>query len=466
MMKTVIIFALLLGSMANAEIASKDRTLLSNRGKFTYPISSLESKKNTQERESNKKERQLSILRKIKYHILNGNLSMAQVMLRDAVINSNYTKSIQLRYIAIIHFIKGEYAQTLKVLNRPAMQTIRAKRRTCMLKSFVEVITDHLEESKVTWDFCKKIVIRDTRTQAIWFDTIMDLKNNIYKNKPDFILRHTSIDNESGDYLRMLLKLALYLNKQDLLIPRFKYFGINVLKNVEIRELIGLSYYRNGNLARAYQFLEDLETPNASVFKGNLFVIQNKYQKAYGAYKLALLKKNDSTNALERIIPLTWNLKKWDEGAKYLKRLPITYQNNLSMLTLLAAFKVQNNKHKEAQQILRQILLRTHESNSIEVSQLTAYNSIILDDQDTAEKYSESSCIHKDAISCWSLLQFHTWNNFNQVVKREENIHENLKDLTVIFSQNKLDQPINERAYVKQKNIEEMDDALINLVKH
>ena len=147
MNKTLIIFALLSSlliksSLSLAGVATEKRTILSNRGNYIYPISDLEILDNTSEFKSAKQQRKIDYLKDVKFNIINGNVLRAKLMLREARITSEETKPIQLRYLSMIHFIEGEYSEALDILKRPEMQSYNAKKHTCLMKSFLEVITN------------------------------------------------------------------------------------------------------------------------------------------------------------------------------------------------------------------------------------------------------------------------------------------------------------------------------------
>ncbi|MBF0208901.1 MAG: hypothetical protein HQK53_18720, partial [Oligoflexia bacterium] len=58
----------------------------------------------------------LDDLQRIKLLLINGNISAAQYHLKSIDTNHNMIKLIKERYLAIIHFIKGEYLRTYEVL--------------------------------------------------------------------------------------------------------------------------------------------------------------------------------------------------------------------------------------------------------------------------------------------------------------------------------------------------------------
>ena len=76
-------------------------------------------------------------------------------------------------------------------------------------------------------------------------------------------------------------------------------------------------------LVKAFEYIEGLSSPNSENIRGNLFLAQKKYELAYAQFKLALKRKVNSQNSLERIIPISWMLKQWKDGLEYIDKLKV-----------------------------------------------------------------------------------------------------------------------------------------------
>src|SRR5690606_1361977 len=136
---------------------------------------------------------------------------------------------------------------------------------------------------------------------------------------------------------------------QKVIIPKIPDFAPEVFQDKELRELIGFLYYREAELVKAYEFIEDLDTPNSENIKGNLYLAGKKYELAYGQFKLALNRKNNSQNALERITPVAWLLSQWEDGANYVEE--IRFQDDAQRFrakVLKTSFLTMAKKYKEA----------------------------------------------------------------------------------------------------------------------
>lgn len=367
--------------------------------KYNYPKDKFGILENTIISQSISEQKQIAHLQKIKYLIINGNLNSAKILLKEANLNENFSKSTQYRYLAIINFIQKNYSEVIKILSDSTMNDFTAIQNTCMMKILSLLILNKIERAKLDWKVCRDSLINKSPTNLAWMDTIFLLKTSNDPKKIDKIFQGISVDNLENDQLRLYLKLAFYLNKQDKILDRFQYFGENVLSDPIYRELIGLNYFRAGKLEKAYSILENLETTNAEVFKGNLYLFQKKYELAYAQYKLALQKKNNSLNAIERLLPLSWQLEQWTEGLDYAQRLNATKNQKIEHLTLISAFLTMMDKHKTAKKKLQEILQMTNQGQAHEVSQILVYNGLSLNNYDDVQNFSYQSCKSLDGLN-------------------------------------------------------------------
>lgn len=433
--------------------------------KRTYNIKNKELSLREQDQEKKYKQRdsQIKLVQKVKLHIINGNLSLAKLLLKEATISVDFTKSIQLRYLIMIYFIEGQYSRVIELTKAPEMKNFSAYTRICTMEITSLVILNQVKNLQKKWKKCRDSIISKSPSALSWLETIITLKLSKNPNKITDIFKGVAIDNNFDDELRIYLKMALYLNQQHKIIPRFKYFGLEQIKDPRTRELIGLNHFRHGNLVEAYQFLEDLETVNAEIFKGNLYLHQNKYELAYAQYKLALKQKGNSQNALERILPISWQLQQWDQGYVYASNIHSTKNHFIESMTLKAAFLTMSDEKKEAQRVLKQITDITHSANPVEVSQIYAFNAVLHKDYTGAQSYSSQSCYANDALNCWLSLQLNTWEDLNSIMEKEGKIHDQVEDLVTKYSKGPINEPIEDNKYIDQERIEELDNNLINL---
>src|SRR5690606_37073154 len=175
-----------------------------------------------------------------------------------------------------------------------------------------------------------------------------------------------SLDTEET---KVMLKLALYLNQEKLVLNELPDLTLDQLQDSEVRELVGQIYFRSGSLAKSYRFVEDLKSPNSENIKGNLYLLRTKYELAYAQFKLALDQKVNSQNALERLLPLSWLLNDWESGSKYAEQIVAKPESQVNKLTLLSAFLMQKGDYSESLKLLEKIDQKTRRGNDLEVTQ-------------------------------------------------------------------------------------------------
>ena len=265
----------------------------------------------------------------------------------------------------------------------------------------------------------------------------------------------------------MYLKLGIYLDQQDKFIPRFKFFTQEVLEDEKLRELIGLNYYRSGKLNMAYDVLKDVSTSNAEVFKGNIFLAKNELEQAYAQFKLALLKKSHSQNALERLIPLAWKLGQFTDGTRYIEKLKDFSKNDdLTYYTLISTFLTMQEKNDTVTQFLKIARRMKNLVEPLEITQLSIINQHRKKQLDKIQTRYDHSCVLGDAIGCWFLLADGSWESFHEFTKMNTDKKVKNKELAILemYTTNKIE-TFKDKELINQKRIEDLDNQLIELLK-
>ena len=433
------------------------------RFNLIYPKTSSELKLNSALNWSMDNFNAQSRLQEIKYLIINGNLDRAKILLNETSLSIDFTKQIQYRYHALISFLEGNYEHVINLLSKPIMIDFTIQSKVCFLKILSLIILERPKQVSKEWKTCREATLPHSDSNLTWMQTIVDLKTTDNKEYINSFFKNLDIDRYGKRYLRIYLKLALYLNQQSKIIPRFKFFGKAPLEDEIERELIGLNYYRNGNLQKAYKLLEGLSSANAEVFKGNLYLHQKKYEPAYAQFKLALNKKSNSQNALERLLPLSWKLNQWEEGIDFLKRMRINGKNSVEQDTLMSVFTSMANQHALANYYLKRVEKKTNLTAPIEVSQVKVLNAL------KQKKYLEiidpaiKSCSGNDGINCWFIIALNSWDSLIEMLGKDTVIHKDLVQLSDKWRSSNITNPIVEEKLLDQKLIEELDNDLINL---
>ncbi len=430
---------------------------------YSLPLDRLQAAYNTIEKTAFRNKQKMNFLQKVKFYIINGNLNYAKTLLREAEITEGFSKDIQLRYLASIEFLLGNYKNVIKLLNYPELKDFTKQSHVCLMKVMSALILDRLDTAKADWEKCKSAGNKYSKNSMAWIDVLTNLKLSKDKNFIEKQFSRNPIDSLPKVYLSLYLKLALYLNQSNKIIPRFKYFSKDILEQETYRELIGLNYFRNGNIYKAYQFLNNLSTPTAEIFKAQIYLFQRKYELAYAQYKVALKQKNNSYNALERLLPLAWKLKQPGDGIEFVQKIETTKDNEIENLTLFAAFLSMSKEYESAYKLLQKIEYKSHKGSPIEVSQLMVLNLMKNEKFNKIPLYSSQNCMAKNGFYCWFLSSISQWEGILSNKDNNAPIHSGVS-LVNKLTKEIISNPIKEKVIVDPKKIEQLDNDLIELI--
>ena len=404
------------------------------------------------------------LLRKVKYYLMNGEMELARMHLSKIARVDTPLRPIIYRYLATLYFFDGRFDQTYHFLSRPELNNIPHFSKICPLKVLSQIVLSKTLELESEWARCRVENQGNFRTEKlIWLNTLVELKLSPKKGVTRVPFEKLKLAALSTEDLKMILKLALYLNQEELVVGQIEEFTYDQYQDPEVRELAGQVFFRRGSFARAYKFIEDLKSPNSENMKGNFYVLRNKPELAYAQYKLALAQKKDSQNALERLLPLAWLLQDWEGGSRYAELVNATAQTKISKLILQAAFLTQKGDYDQALGLLELIGRRSQRSTEIEATQIASFAALMQNKPDIIRKSADQSCAQYDVINCWLLFQMTQWENFPLTVRRPDSLPAK-KDWERLVKED-VDEPLKETVYINQLDIEEMDDKLIQLVK-
>jgi hypothetical protein len=458
-----LILSLLFCSQLLAVDYIKNDYFIEKRGQFVYPAYESDIAGQEYYRKLGNHERIHQKLGSIKFYIINGNLEKAKIMLIQDQTQDAYAQIIKNRYLAIIYFIQNDFKRSQEMLTKKEMMNLSYTKNLCLMRTINYLILDKNKEASVEWNRCIDATLGQSKTEHIWVSTLLNLKLTKSKVATEIPFKSINIENEKGDYLKLFLKLSLYLGQQKKVLKRLKFLNQSVYEDPEIRELVGLLYYREGELLKAYRFIEDLQSPNSQNIKGNIYLSQKKYELAFAQFKLALKRKVNSQNSIERIIPLTWLLKQWDSGLEYLDKLEVKNKDRFTKITLQAAFKTQKADYAGAINDLQRIVKGSRNSQTAEVNQLYSYNAIMTKNLVKSDLYANLSCKNNDGINCWLKYHLSLWTDFSKTVHREDEIKTSNTDIISEYTENFSKKPLKEEEYISQKDIEELDNNLIEL---
>ena len=407
---------------------------------------------------------QNTVLKKVKFFLVNGETRKARVYLNQLTYARTKLTPIAFRYLGVLSFIEGDFQKSYLWLSKPDVQSIPHYSKICFLKVLNQIVLSLNKELESDWERCKQENPKNfEEDNLLWIETLVNLKLNPYQGVTRVPFKKFRLPVMNDRELKVFLKLALYLNQEALVVEQLNSLTEDQLKDQEVRELAGQIYFRTGALAKSYKFVEDLKSPNSENIKGNLYLMRKKYEIAYAQFKVALEQKQNSQNAMERLLPLAWLLGDWEEGAKYAERVIASPNTQINKLTLLAAFLTQKSDFDQASKVLEAINQRSNRGSEIDVTQIYTFVSLMQNRPEVAAKQASASCALEDLVGCWLHLQIGQWDSFPLTMIRPDKVVINNEVETL--SKEVSSDPLQETVFVNQLDIEEMDDQLIRLIQ-
>jgi len=406
---------------------------------------------------------EMTELKRIKYLLINGEVRLARLELMKIRNSQSHLKPIIHRYAGILEFVDGNYKDAWEHFSAKDLDQDSHFKKICTAKTLTRIILDKTDGLREDWSRCQLLGLLDLNPQAQrWMNILVDLKTIPAKGMTRAPFERQRFSRFEMDDLKLILKLALYLNQENTVLPELTDLTLEQLRDEEVRELVGSIYFRVGSFVDSFKFLEDLTSPNAENIKGNLYILRKKYELAYAQFKLALNQKENSQNAMERLLPLAWILEDWENGAKYSERVFSSPQTQINRLTLLAAFLTEKGDYEGASQVLKEINQKSIKANRLEVTQLYSFVSMMKNEPEVMKKQAGRSCSQNDIINCWFLYQLSQWDAFPLTIKRKDGIK--FTDEVSKLAQSDFGEPLQETVYINQLDIEELDDKYIKLV--
>ncbi len=442
--------------------ATQSEDLKSRRGELRPPVSIYDLEDLNKVLFSEMRE-QKNELKRVKYYLLNGEVRLAKLYLSKIARTQGKLRPVIFRYLALLSFVESDFEKTYEYLSIPELQRIPNYAKICILKTLSEIVLNKINQLDEDWKKCKEQNSYDfSGNSDIWIESIVQLKLRPIPGTTKIPFRKIKIAALDAEEAKLMLKLSLYLNQEQLVIEQINEFTLDQLQDEEFRELIGQALFRAGKFAKAYRFIEDLKTPNVENIKGNLYSLRSKYELAYAQHKLALEQKQNSQNAIERLLPLAWLLGDWEGGSKYAENVITSPHTLINKYTIMSAFLMQKGDYKKSDEVLSKISLDSKKGLEIELTQIAGFNAMMQNKADIARKNAYQSCYQFDLINCWLLFQLTQWDQFPSTAKREDQVPNNKKWEKLVNED--LNDPLTEKNYINQLDIEELDDKLIKLI--
>jgi predicted negative regulator of RcsB-dependent stress response len=406
----------------------------------------------------------VKVLKEAKFFLVNGETELARgalhkLMRRD----QDELQPVVLRYLALADFQDGKWKSALKILSTPELNQYPQYASICGLKIITRIAIEDTFEINQEWEKCKaqnskELISRDT----VWMDTLVSLMEKKSNFSAKNLVESRKIKNLDPDQLRPFLKLIMFMNLEEKILSELEVLDYESIQDEELRVIIAQIYFRRGKFATAWKLMEDISNPNVENMKGNLWVLRGNQELAYAQFKLALKQKANSHNAIERALPLAWSLEQWSDGLNLTERIYVHEKNRLQKLTTSAVFAVRLEKWDEAQKNLEQVYQVKGEDSALETNQLSTYVALQKNDRKGLNKYSLQSCYSGDMIACWIMTTNLIWEDLPILLKRDEEVFSK-EPLWKVLSEAE-SAAFKEPTFIDQKDIDELDDELIQLI--
>lgn len=460
-MKFLLAFFFVTTAFAQSKLIQGD--LYERRGKY-LPIQDIFSQEEMNRVLFSESRQYKEELKKVKYFLINGELQLAKAYLQKLTFGQAKLRPIAYRYLGMIAFIEQDYKKSVKYLTTGELQTQPHYAKVCGVLTLNKIILNELKDLEVDWYRCRAEAGKDINgVNLVWLDTLVNLKLEPVPGITARPFKQITLRSLENAELKILLKFAIYLNQESLVVKQIQDLTTEQLVDQDVRELAGHIFFRSGKFANAFRFIEDIKSPNSENIKGNLYLLREKYEIAYAQFKLALKEKQNSQNALERLVPIAWLLGDWKSGSAYSKQLIARSGNEANKLTIMAAFEMQTGNYEKSRELLREIRQKSRRGNALEVNQIGSFSALMENDPTELRSSAGEACELYDMVNCWVLIQMYHWENFPLIVRRGDEIPK--KDDWTKLTQEKLPGKLTEPSYVYQQDIEELDDLQIKLIK-
>lgn len=399
-----------------------------------------------------------------KAFILQGDLESADFLLRKIVAPENELTLVKYRYQAIISFLKGNYKDVLAKLDHPFFGLPEYYREICLLKVLALMSSGPGPELSRELTSCNGASLTFSETQGFWLRGLNLVVKGDYSRFPG--LRGNDALDLAGDpdLFRAWSKLALFSNMEETVLARVADYPYGVFASKSNREILGFLYYRTGNLSEASRLTEDLEGPNVENIRGNLALKKQAYELALGHFQLALKKKDNSLNALQRALPLSWILGRYADGLEFIDKISFASLSSEKKLFLKAAYTYASGQRDLASKMIEVIEAGEKEGLPLEIQLLSLSTSIHTKNKDQIRDNSLLACRRFDGIACWSQLAQFYWDHLGLVALRDEPVlsqNEVSANVTALTDGITI-KPLEEKIYIDQKDIEELDGSALD----
>ncbi|MCY4523405.1 MAG: hypothetical protein OXB84_01570 [Halobacteriovoraceae bacterium] len=399
------------------------------------------------------------LLQEAKLHIVKGDINRAGLFLRKIFGKDKKVAIIKKYYEALIDFIQGDYNNSYIKLDDGRFRAKRSYyRQICLLQLFnMMAVGAGKKKIKNHFGKCGDETQDYSKNRQMWIKSLVDIHVKQKYQRTTLRLGDHLYALDDYDVLKTWMKMALYLEEEQTVLDGSLIFPDDIYLSKSVREILGLAYYRKGDYEKAYSFVEDINTANAHNIKGGVAIAQKKYQKAMDFFKMALEKKYNSINAYSRLIPLSWFLKKWEDGLYYTDLLISKLIDPKEVLALKTAFLIRLDRPDEIRRNLNQLQNIYEGRLPLDVEMMNAYGHVLKGNKRAALESTDILCKKLNGLACYIHLQLNIWPDIGKTLDREDKIYEDKTLSLDSLRKNPKAEPLTEKIYINQKDIDELD---------
>ncbi|PIR30782.1 MAG: hypothetical protein COV38_03630 [Bdellovibrionales bacterium CG11_big_fil_rev_8_21_14_0_20_38_13] len=414
------------------------------------------------------REDDLRDLRLAKYALLAGNTSLAERYLDRLGSDHPRLNQIVARYSALSAFMQSDFDKTYQLVKSERLNIVNAYEEICLLRlmSLFALGKNHPDFYKISpeFDSCRAITYKYTDNDHFWLSSMKTIVQGKMNQLPGGNVNDFTKLLIDDDSTKLWMKIALYTNREKQIIKNIELLPQEAYLNIGIRELLGMAYYRSGDPKRAADFIEDLATPNSDNIRGDIALTKNELELAYGHFRLALKRKDDSLNALERAIPLSWLLEQWSDGIELLAKYVGREYDPVKLLALETALRIRKGQYDKSQANLRYLEEKLLGSAPLDIQLMISFVSLMKGDLKKLKESSAKACRSFDGLNCWIADQLLVWDDLTKTVKRTDKVNIAAKSMDEILAESSNDiSELKEKILIDQRDIEELDSRNVKL---
>lgn len=414
--------------------------------------------------ESEERKNDLRKLSEAKKALVSGDTRKAEFFLKLIDNKNEVLSRTRDRFLAIVDFIEGRFDEGYARISHKKFSDIASYRETCLLRILFLLQKKTSNQLLNEFSSCKAFTSKYSKNDQFWLENLEFLKSGDQSGITAGIALDPRTILADTDLTRLWLKSGVYFNREKAILRQIGLMDGRIYESKRAREIIAMLYYRTGDEKTAMEFIEDIDSANAENIKGNIDLQNKRYELALGHFKLALGHKENSTNALERLIPLAWKLEQWQDGLRNLSRV-LRSETNKSKISLDTAFRIRLEQFEIAAEQLAIIDAKFSYSPPNEIDLMKAYVTLRMGQKAESLALSEKLCKRFNGLHCYLMMNHSVWENLGLLFARTNPIFSNDQLDVDFYRKIPVIEPLQETPVVDQKDIEELDseEVLIGL---